>query len=443
MIRCSSVDNSSTHSPRGMTLPSLDASGRFLMIITRGGWKAAAARLGAAALLAGGLTVVTGGVAQASVLHCGEVITVNTRLTSDLVGCPDNGLVIGAGNITLDLNSHVIGGDGMPVPSCPPDAACDVGVDNSAGHSHVTIKGGSIRQFDTGVLVLGGAAGDHIQHQAISHTGTVGILVDQTTRTVIDHNVIRDPGVTAVAVTRSAKARVASNVASDSTGYAMFLVGDSNSHIVHNSLTASEHGFAVEGTRNLVRGNVVTDSLGSIDVFDGSVSTKVEFNRLSRVGDGILVGVASGTRVARNVVNRTGGDDRGGFGVLLDGSVRSTVDQNIIRATGPGPGIYVAHLDAPTPPKDNRVIRNITTSKNADGIRVDPDATGTLLARNLAVLSGDDGIDVRAPGTTVTRNTANANHDLGIAAVPGVIDGGGNRAAGNGNPAQCTNIACR
>jgi hypothetical protein len=96
-------------------------------------------------------------------------------------------------------------------------------------------------------------------------------------------------------------------------------------------------------------------------------------------------------------VNRTGGDDRGGFGVLLDGSVRSTVDRNIIRATGPGPGIYVAHLDAPTPPSNNRVIRNVTTSKNADGIRVDPDAAGTLLSRNLAVHSGDDGIDVRAP----------------------------------------------
>jgi large repetitive protein len=422
-------------------LPSLYGSGRFVAIIKRGGWKAALARLGVGVLLAGGLTAVTGGLAQASALHCGDVITVNTRLGSDLVNCPDNGLVIGADNIALDLNGHVIDGDGTPVPSCPPDTACDVGVDNSAGHSHVTIKGGSIRQFDTGVLVLGGAAGDHIRRLAVSHTGTVGIVVDQTTRTVIDHNVVRDPGVVAVFLTSSAKARVASNVASGSTGYAMFLPDDSNSRIVHNRLTASEHGFAVGGDHNVVRGNVVTNSGGSIDVFDGSVSTRVEFNRLSRVGDGVIVGVASGTLVAHNLVVRTGGDDRGGFGVLLDGSVGSTVKQNIIRAAGPG--IYVAHLDAPTPPRNNRVIRNVTTSKNADGILVDPDAAGTVLLRNLAVHSGDDGIDVRAPGTTVTRNTANDNHDLGIAAVPGVIDGGGNQAAGNGNPAQCINIACR
>ena len=105
-------------------------------------------------------------------------------------------------------------------------------------------------------------------------------------RTVIDHNVVRDPGVTAVVVTQSAKARVASNVASGATGYAMFLVDDSNSHIVHNRLIASEHGLAIGGTRNVVQGNVVTNSRGRIDVFDGSTATRVEFNRLSRVGAG-------------------------------------------------------------------------------------------------------------------------------------------------------------
>ena len=43
----------------------------------------------------------------------------------------------------------------------------------------------------------------------------------------------------------------------------------------------------------------------------------------------------------------------------------------------------------------------------------------------------------------IDRFIANHNHDLGIEAVPGVIDGGGNHAAGNGNPAQCINIDCK
>jgi hypothetical protein len=35
------------------------------------------------------------------------------------------------------------------------------------------------------------------------------------------------------------------------------------------------------------------------------------------------------------------------------------------------------------------------------------------------------------------------NGDLGIEAVLGVTAGGGSKAHGNGNPAECTNIACR
>src|SRR5215469_6134352 len=261
MIRRSNVDNSGTHSPRGTTLPSPYASARFVATIRRGGWKAAVARLGVAVLAAGGLVAVTGGLAQAGTLHCGQVITVDTRLTSDLVGCPDNGIVIGADNITLDLNGHVIAGDGKPVTSCPPDADCDIGVDNNiaGAYSHVTITGGSIRRFDVGVLVGGPSAAGHVSHLAVSHTSSVGILVAETTRTVVDHNVIRDPGVTAVVLVTSAKPLLASNVASGATGYAVFLRDDTNGRILRNRLTASGAGFAIGGTRNLVRGNVVTN----------------------------------------------------------------------------------------------------------------------------------------------------------------------------------------
>jgi hypothetical protein len=50
---------------------------------------------------------------------------------------------------------------------------------------------------------------------------------------------------------------------------------------------------------------------------------------------------------------------------------------------------------------------------------------------------------VESPSTTLTRNVAVHNGDLGIEAVPGVIDGDGNHATGNGNPLQCTNVDCK
>ena len=55
-------------------------------------------------------------------MSCGDTITTDTTLDSDLVDCPTNRIVIGADNVTLDLNGHTIDGDGTvqdvwPVPS--------------------------------------------------------------------------------------------------------------------------------------------------------------------------------------------------------------------------------------------------------------------------------------------------------------------------------------
>ena len=51
--------------------------------------------------------------------------------------------------------------------------------------------------------------------------------------------------------------------------------------------------------------------------------------------------------------------------------------------------------------------------------------------------NGDDGIDVESDKVLLVENRARWNTDLGIEAVAGVLDGGGNRALGNGNLLQC------
>jgi hypothetical protein len=39
---------------------------------------------------------------------CGDVITQDTTLDSDLSACPGDGIVIGASDITLDLGGHTV-----------------------------------------------------------------------------------------------------------------------------------------------------------------------------------------------------------------------------------------------------------------------------------------------------------------------------------------------
>jgi hypothetical protein len=61
-----------------------------------------------------GIIVLSGDRALASRVGCDGAITTDTTLDSDLVDCPNHGIVIGADGVTLDLNGHVIEGDGAP-----------------------------------------------------------------------------------------------------------------------------------------------------------------------------------------------------------------------------------------------------------------------------------------------------------------------------------------
>jgi hypothetical protein len=94
------------------------------------------------------------------------------------------------------------------------------------------------------------------------------------------------------------------------------------------------------------------------------------------------------------------------------------------------------------PPAVDTVVRGNRLRGNRDGVYVQTTARRTVLKRNDVRRSKDDGIDVDSPKTTLIGNQAVRNADLGIEAVFGVIDGGGNIARNNGNPAQCTNIFC-
>jgi hypothetical protein len=77
-----------------------------------------------------------------SEVSCGDTIVADTILDRDLVDCPSNGIVIGADNITLDLNGHTITGDGERFKGCGRREFCDTGVVND-GHDGITVRDGS------------------------------------------------------------------------------------------------------------------------------------------------------------------------------------------------------------------------------------------------------------------------------------------------------------
>ena len=95
-------------------------------------------------------------------MRCGAVLTEDTVLDRDLVGCGEDGLVIGADGITVDLDGHTVTGLG---------AAETAGVRNR-GHDHVVIEAGA-----TGVRVLR-ADSAYYGHEVIAAAPRQGAVLD-------------------------------------------------------------------------------------------------------------------------------------------------------------------------------------------------------------------------------------------------------------------------
>ncbi len=381
--------------------------------------------------------------AQPSQVSCGAAITTDTKLNSDLVNCPNEGIVIGADNITLDLNGHTVSGDSTPFPTCPDGAFCDVGIDNTAGHTGVTIKGGSVNGFAVGVFVLG-ASENRIQGLSAANNTIFGLIVGNATATRVDHNNVLD-GVSGIVMFDSQDSSIEHNSVAGAHGYAIPVFGSRRVRIENNVLDGNDHGILLDSSDdNEVKVNRISNSGGSSIDIGHANDNRLENNVLTNNGDGVVLFEAHGNELSHNSVTGTGFfgfPDTGGFGIILDGATDNLLQGNTVTG-GRGPAILVSSLDSPQTSDRNTVSNNVANSKLSDGILINNNATDTLIKGNTANRSGNDGIHVDAPGTTVTANTANDNHNLGIETAPGTIDGGRNRANANGNPLQCTNVTC-
>ena len=210
---------------------------------------------------------------------------------------------------------------------------------------------------------------------------------------------------------------------------------------------------------NLVSENATWDNAAGVSLeAEQGLEDRSNDNIVSRnvsVHDGISVLVDAsdrnrivGNRALEPVEHPPGFPIPGGYGIVVDGGSDNVMAANTVERPALG-GIRVqATPDWGGVTVGNALRSNVVRDAGGDGIFVAAAVSGTLLEGNLASGTAEDGIDVESPAsgtppTTLTRNRAFRNGSLGIRAGLGVTDGGGNRARGNGDPAQCTsNIAC-
>jgi len=403
--------------------------------------------LGAALL---GLMVFGSGSASAAHVSCGETITTDTTLDSDLTNCAV-GVEIDADNITLDLKGHTIEGDGTGGGD---------GV-RIAGQQGVVVKNGTIKEFGTSVAlvetpgaVAQGANNNRVE-QIIMSSNAVGIILigahnNQLRRNDVSGNatgIVLSTGFEAPgppANPRSSGNVLVRNRVSRNTDDGIVLKASSSNRLARNEVSGNgANGIelaAVQGRRSvftsnvnlLVRNRVSRNKEHGIVLDEGSSGNRLLGNTTNRNLEGIDLKDSSNNNSV--LANEALGNDDDGI------EISSSSDNHLAGNRASRNGDDGFNVQGPS--NNNRLEMNVARDNNGNGLFFAAASTATLLRRNRAHENGDDGIDVESASTTLTRNRTNRNVDLGIEAVAGVTDGGTNRAAGNGNPAQCLNVAC-
>jgi hypothetical protein len=96
--------------------------------------------------------------------RCGEVITTSTTLHANIGPCPagTDGIILGADNVTLNLNGHSVIGPGVGA-----DTGGSVGI-RIAQHTGDTITSGTVSGFDAGIALIG-ASNNAISHMTVQN----------------------------------------------------------------------------------------------------------------------------------------------------------------------------------------------------------------------------------------------------------------------------------
>jgi hypothetical protein len=364
--------------------------------------------------------------AVASITSCGQVVTTDAVLRTDLV-CAGDALTIEASNVTVRLDGHTISSsDGL-------GGGVKVGVATSTETicvDHVALHGGTVSGFLDGVVVACGTTTDDISRLTLTDNtwGVVGECYEPLTLdriTIVGPNGIGSGSRTDHCAPRLTVSRSTIDV-TDPSGVSVGASMDWNSSGIVDSrlsgggIDVTSANFTISNSRlsgvnmgcgdgNLtVVGSHLVDTVLSYalacgEVFDG--------DQVLGPGSGTAIDMQTDHYAAQVTNSLFSGWDTA---VALDGADAALITGNTFRDNGSGVAVCASKdCGGAGTISDNRFVDNTGT-----GLLL---SAGTWhLGSNVALRNGGLGID--AEGSTV-------------------IDDGGNVARHN-QPPQCIGVVC-
>ena len=422
-------------------------------------------------------------------VHCGQVITVSTKLASDVTGCLGEGIVIGASDIVLDLNGKTVQSGLILEPG--EEDALTPGI--RSARPNVVIRGctpsdpddpssacltpsGTVRGFGYGVLLGPGATHNVVERLTLFGNALAGVHLfdadDGRNGNTVRNNLIEANGEAGVSLFGGSEGSTVENNTFRQNGTSV-LLNDARANTVRNNdisgiiidpLLDSDAGIVLENSsrHNTILNNDIRDTGDAgLRIHQGSHDNRVEGGVLVRNGDAGVIVEDSDRAYITGIVSHGQSDG----GVVIGNSSSSFVIDNDLRYNPSGisasdtNGLRVEGNDASHSLQAGielgngigMVVRNnVANQSGGSGISLEGGAFdangaavgGALIEGNTANENAESGLTIADGGHTIRGNTANNNAFYGIHAgeelTPGEppnpaanIDGGGNRASGN------------
>ncbi|MDZ5622522.1 right-handed parallel beta-helix repeat-containing protein [Nocardioides sp. HM23] len=421
-------------------------------------------------------------------VFCGQKVTQSIKVNNNLADCLAHGLIVGADNITIDLNGKTIDGKSIGAAIL------------NNGYDSVTIKNGRLTDFDYGVMLNNGAELNIVEGITADLNQDAAISLGHGTfpedpnlapaepvpgfRSGVDNNILRSNTLVsnkrgvwllngakdnvvrgnligstsdeAVWIERAESNLVEGNDIQSASKGGVLLEGATDNTILENSIVGAGSGvivrattsgtIGIESTGNLVQGNHISDSAGpSLEIESSSANQLID--NIGELSDSYAIELyrANDNLVRGNDVsgNKGGVSLRESTGNLIEGNDTSNSDST---------GITLESQSF-----SNTLLNNSSSNNVGGGIYIGDEAPagqGTLVQGNTTNSNKSEGIKASKPSHIFKDNVATDNDSWGIYVGDpsngrANIDGGGNIAQGNDGPLgvdlkpqQCYNISC-
>ena len=313
--------------------------------------------------------------AQSAPINVTEDFTLTSNIT--FAGA---GFIVGADDITIDLDGHTITGSFLVCSPCPLEAG--VLVD---GHTGVTIKDGTISGFVFGIALFNNAHNNQIEKIETTSSTLHGIIIDEDS----DNNELKkctssNNGGFGLLIDDDSDNNKVVDCEFTGNGRTGIVIRGSNNNIVKDNTVSEneEHGILIreDSDNNHVKKNTVNEN-GEHGIFINrdSDNNHVKKNTVNENGEnGIFINRDSdNNHVKKNTVNE---NEKHGIRIHRD-SDNNDVRDNVVNDNVEN-GIFVSFVDVQ--PADNLIKGNTLSGHTSDNfdIRDDTIDSGTAGTRN-------------------------------------------------------------